>query len=262
MASAQTFAKFNPEQKLEEGKANYLKTLEANKRDVERVEVIKQKLSEQALELSTKAPREVTAGCSEDLLRNGEEMTKVFSGSNQYEVIQMNKKLAELETNVDKYISAEQCDACDAEIRQETLDRYAGRISQNVIELGNTRELDSLEATTDIMRNTFCKFDRYFSVSDSQKFSKLKSWSFGSYMIGLSALDILNNEYEETIEYITRNAPINVRREATRIGKAKSEFKNGAVEITLEYDYSFVTGYDNVSHPEGNPVRIIRSALK
>ncbi len=262
MASAQSFAQFNPLQKLEAGRANYKKTLEANQRDADRIEAIKQQLAERAIELSTKNPIEVTAVCSKDLIRNTKEMTNVFTNANQNEVIRMDKKLEELEVNVGKYMSAEQCDACDADIRQETLERYAGKINQNVEDLGRFRELNSQEATTQIMKNTSCKFDQYFSITDSAKFIKLKNWSFGDYRIGLNSLDILSNEYDETIEYITRHAPIDLKRGATRIGKANSVFRNGSVRITLEYDYSFITGHDNVTHPEGNPVKIIHSALK
>lgn len=262
MASAQSFAQFNPLQKLEAGRVNYKKTLEANQRDADRIVMIKQLLAERAFELSTKNPIEVTAVCSKDLVRNTKEMTNVFTNANQNEVVRMDQKLEELESNVRRYMSAEECAACDAEIRQETLERYAGKITRNVEDLGKSRELDSQEATSQIMQNTFCKFDQYFSVNDSEKFTKLKNWSFGNYAIGLSSLDILNNKYESTIDYITRHAPIDVQRGATRMGKANSVFRNGSVKITLEYDYSFVTGYDNVTHPEGNPVKIIHSSLK
>lgn len=262
MASFQTFAQFNPHQKLEAGRDNFKKGLDANKRNLERIETIKNTLSESSTELSTKNPIEVTAGCSEDLLKNGKKVTDNLRRSNQNEVEHLNKEFVDLEINVKKYINAEQCSACDVEIRQETMKRYAEKINQNVEELGKIWEIDSLKVSTEVMETTLCKFDRYFSVKDSEKFTNLKRRNFGYYEIGLTALNILSNEYENTIDYITSNAPIEVQRDATRIGKAKSEFKNGAVKITLEYDFSIVTGYDNVFHPVGNPVSIIHSALK
>ena len=262
VASAQAFAQFDALKNLEAGKANYLKALDSNKSDQVQVELIKQAVAEHASVLSTKSPKEVTTACSELMLKSEKIYTDRFSRTLKEEVVRLDAKVKELETNVEKYLSAEACSACDADIRLETLNRYAGRIVSNVSELDRTWSVKHEETTSFVLRSTFCRFNDYFSFQDSEKFTRLKSWSFGEYGSGLSAQQILNGEYDGTIEYIIRNAPIEVERSATRFGKAKSQFKNKKVSMTLKYDFSIVTGYDNVSHPEGNPVQVIHSALK
>ena len=262
MASAQSFAKFNPENKLEEGRLHYQKALEISEKNKEKIVLIGEGLSDKARELSTISPLEVTEGCSELLLKNSSDLSAKLTRAVQKELDNKNKSLAELESNVERYISAEQCSACDAEIRQETLKKYAERISHNVIDLSRINEIDTAEDIKMVSDRTLCDFDKYFSFKDTEKFKKYKRWGFASYGSNLSVEEILSGNYEKTLEYIIRKAPIKVERDASRIGKAKSSYKNGVVKITISYDYSVITGPDNVSHPEGNPIEIIKSTLK
>lgn len=182
------------------------------------------------------------------------EATYVSSLSNE-----ISRTYNDLKISVAALESAKNCSDCDSEIKDATIRKYQHRITMGLRDLEQTSR-DSVPADNvqRLSALNFCNFSGFFKYEDSKKFADLKGHNFGSYSTTLSPSEILSGEYNDTINLIVRKSPTTVKRSAALTGRESSSYKNGVVSMKLVYDDSFITGVDNVVHPEvQNAVRVI-----
>lgn len=266
LSTTTAFAGFSVEGKLEQGLdlAKAVQTLAAeNKSLIDQAQIELTDLELRVKTSDSKNPKLLKSlvDCSATLKKHND---SALEGWNEYDVQVLAddgmKKYDELKADVARYVEVEACKSCDAEVRKITLDKYAYRISLELVQLKNLTEkgFEKNKRVDYQVSTKICHFEGYFSYNDSEKFTKLKKWSFGDYNTELSPLEVLNPQISETLKFIADKAPIKVNRTASKFGSASSEYTKGQINMKLTYDDSFITGVDNVRHPEvGNPILII-----
>ncbi|MEA9358316.1 hypothetical protein SHI21_18925 [Bacteriovorax sp. PP10] len=266
LSTTTALAGFSVEGKLEQGLnlAKAVQTLAAgNKSLIDQAQVELTDLELRVKTSDSKNPKllKSLADCSATLKKQND---SAVEGWNEYDVQVLAddgmKKYAELKADVARYIEVEACKSCDAEVRTITLDKYAYRISLELIQLKNLTEkgFEKNKRVDYQVSTQICNFDGYFSYNDSEKFTKLKNWSSGGYNTLLSPLEVLNPQMSKTLGFIADKAPIKVNRTASKFGTASSQYTKGQINMKITYDDLLITGIDNVRHPEvANPILVI-----
>jgi len=176
--------------------------------------------------------------------------------------------LQQLKVNVQKYLKFENCADCDQEIKDANLAKYKENILGNFQEIANTEffVFAKFDQVSDVISENICDYSNLFKFSDSKKFTDLFDWDAegSKYSSVLSPKDIIELKYNDTLEFIAKNAPILVNRDAKKFGSPESRFnsRRSIVNVSLAYNSNIITGVENVSHPEvRNPILIIHNEI-
>lgn len=258
---------FDPLRKLEEARVLYAATLEHSAYTRAKTEKFKVdgRILVEKLKNKDSGPElnEIFVSCSEDLEKKYSESIRGLEANLIIRDGNLLKTLQSIESSVAGYIEAEECVQCNEYIRSETMKMFKTSVVTEMQDLkdgeyhGSTAE----DQFKDLLRSG-CDFSKYFqSEMDKQTFDN-KNSIHNDYSESLRVEYILSGEYDKALSYIVKNAPIKVERKSQKIGKASSKFDGKKVKMVMVYDWSLLTGYDNVRFPKvENPIHLIKGYL-
>lgn len=264
-----TTSNFDPIAKLNEGNQLYLESLDVIKDNIKEITNGRDKSVEiQNYLLNIQVPnqnlKQLYQKCgqqvSEAIDRDEERYNKAYVTDLE---IKQTQELNKLKENVLTYTEYDKQLTLDPELRNEILNRYKTLIYKNINKL-KLREHSYFSSETYVYyvsHNTPCYFHELFDFEDSKKFKRLsyKSGIHKSYLAFIYPINLFTGEYYQTLNFIAKNSPIKVARTAYAFGSANSRYENSVVNINIVYDYSFLSGYENVEHPKvRNPIEVIK----
>lgn len=256
---------FDPDQKLEQGERIYSQSqgvIESNAAEISRLEAALKSAAEKIAQTDSQSEKmsRVLKKCAQTF--ESSSIGKIPTWTERFvekERARINAAFQDLKQSVDKYKSAQACTQCDPEVREMTLAKYLEKI---------TSDLQALPATVIDGNGLFeiqlesnrkgCNFNEFFEYYDDAKFPRLSHWGIVEYDALLSPGEIISSDFSGTLKYLDQKGTIRVERNTSAFGRAYSEFHDGGISIQLTYDWEFLTGYDNVRHPElTNPIYIL-----
>lgn len=265
-----TYAKsFNPLQKLEESRALYGEVQVVIRENQAKIEAFKMEaqgaeVQVRSYDLKHPALKETLNTCANQMNKELGITAKELSNRNQRKVNSSSEIMTEIEESVNRYMDAEECSKCDPELREAAMIKYQERI---LALMGALRpsEFASRDVNALVDRHLsskFCKFNKYFVYEDDKITKDELDHISCTYHDSLSPLEILSGRYTKSLQYIAKNAPVKVVRNAKRHGEPSSKFAGRIVRLTMTYDKSVITGLDNLRFPDdGNPIWVIQNEM-
>ncbi|MGE3609038.1 MAG: hypothetical protein AB7I27_05580 [Bacteriovoracaceae bacterium] len=173
----------------------------------------------------------------------------------------------QLKDTVNKYLSLSNCKSCDNEILLEIEETYRKHLEDSIYNFKDVYSFKISEFKTayvvdKAISNTECSFEQFFKVTYSKKFNYvvLNSLTEKVYFPKLNPEELINGQFDKTLDYIAKNAPIQVILKANLFGKPKSYFNKNTVYVATSYD---INGDSmNIFEPDlTNPIHIIQDYI-
>jgi hypothetical protein len=259
---------FDPAQKLEEGKRIYsqsLANIASNRALLDSLDTQVKDDQAKIIALSPKTSAMVKDfnQCADFFGKGAKAALDRDASSLEEQRTRIDEALSSLNSDVDRYLKAQNCSQCDADIVKQTLKKYARVIDYDLSLLSVSKE-DKQEVYESITRNVACSFDDFFVYNETSTFKELKGWySAEAYRANVYVKELFKGSLNDALAYIAEKGCIQVNQAASRLGKPYSKLQGNEIQVNITYTWDFITGYDNVRLPDDtNPINIVQQAIQ